>query len=393
MFLKALRRRNPAFLDAAAALHRSGALPAGTFAIDLDAVRANAAAIAAEGARLRLSVFAMTKQFGRNPDVCAAVRDGGIGSSVAVDLTCAVATHTAGMRVGHLGHLVQIPVGDTAIAASLDPSYWTVFNDGKAGAAAAAAAALGREQRLLARIHAASDVFYPGHEGGYAAADVLAVAERLEGLEGGRFSGITTFPALLFDQVTRSVRPTPNLQTLERAADALRDAGHRIEVNGPGTTSTVTLAALADAGVTQVEPGHALTGTTPLHAIEDLPERPAMCFVTEISHTYQGRAYCFGGGLYVDPVFLPYQVQAWVVPQPGAGRLVDATLPDPSEIDYYGQLDAGDLEVGTTVIFGFRAQAFVTRALTTGISGVTSGDPAVTGVCRAVDGSAVTTVR
>jgi predicted amino acid racemase len=113
-----------------------------------------------------------------------------------------------------------------------------------------------------------------------------------------------------------------------------------------------------------------------------------MCFVTEVSHTHAGRAYCFGGGLYVDPVFPPYQVRAWVAPQAGTGRLVDAELPQPSTIDYYGQLDAPDLAVGTTVVFGFRAQAFVTRALTAGIGGVSGGRPTVAGLHRG-DGSAV----
>ena len=390
MFLDVLQRRNPAFLKAVVELHQQGELPAGTFAIDLAAVRGNAESIAAEGQRLGVSVFAMTKQFGRNPDVCTAVREGGIESSVAVDLACAAATHAAGMHVGHLGHLVQIPVHETATAAALEPAYWTVFNDDKARAAAAAAAELGREQPLLARIHADRDTFYPGHEGGFAADDALAVADRLDRLTGGRFAGITTFPALLFDPDSRTVAPTPNLRTLEATAATLRAVGHEIEINGPGTTSTVTLSALASAGVTQVEPGHALTGTTPLHAFEDLPELPAMCFVTEVSHSYGGRAYCFGGGLYIDPVFPPYQVRAYVTSGAEADRLVDAEIPDPSSIDYYGQLDADDLAVGTTVIFGFRAQAFVTRALTAGVGGVGSGRPTVAGLYR-VDGSPLTT--
>ena len=72
-------------------------------------------------------------------------------------------------------------------------------------------------------------------------------------------------------------RPTPNLATLERAAEALARAGRGgIEINAPGTTSSAVLAALAEAGATQVEPGHGLHGTTPLHALEDLPELPAV---------------------------------------------------------------------------------------------------------------------
>jgi len=191
------------------------------------------------------------------------------------------------------------------------PANWTVFSTAKAGEAASACRALGRDQALLARIYAAQDEFYSGHEGGFQAEDILAVADHLDALDGAHFAGITTFPALLFDPAARSVRHTENLRTLASAAARLRDSGRAdLQINGPGTTSAAALAGLADAGVTQVEPGHALTGTTPWHAVEDLPELPAVCYLSEVSHHYGGRAYCFGGGMYVDPVFPPYQVRA-----------------------------------------------------------------------------------
>ena len=38
MFLDVLRRRNPALIEAAIALHQAGALPANCYVIDLDAV-------------------------------------------------------------------------------------------------------------------------------------------------------------------------------------------------------------------------------------------------------------------------------------------------------------------------------------------------------------------
>ena len=77
---------------------------------------------------------------------------------------------------------------------------------------------------------------------------------------------------------------------------------------------------LAEAGATQVEPGHGLTGTTPLHAVEDLPELPAVVYVSEVSHLHGGEAYCFGGGLYIDPVFPDYPVKAIVSREPDRGR-------------------------------------------------------------------------
>jgi predicted amino acid racemase len=389
MFLDLLRRRNPALVDAVVQLHQQGELPADTFAIDLDAVRANAAAFAAEAGRLGLTTFAMTKQMGRNPDFCRALIDGGIRASVAVDMADARATVRAGMRLGHLGHLVQVPRAEAAAAAALDPQNWTVFEDAKAREAAAASAAIGRDQALLARIRAEGDEFYSGHEGGFPADDVVAVADRLDALDGAHFAGITTFPALLFDPERPGVRATRNLATLEAAAKRLADAGRDdIRINGPGTTSAAALPSLASAGVTQVEPGHALTGTTPWHAVEDLVELPAVCYVSEVSHHYGGRAFCFGGGMYVDPVFPPYQVRAVVGREPGTTALLPATLPPPAAIDYYGQLDVADappVEVGDTVVFGFRAQAFVTRAYTAGITGVSSGRPRVAGI-HAADG-------
>jgi predicted amino acid racemase len=241
---------------------------------------------------------------------------------------------------------------------------------------------------MLARITANADRFYPGHEGGFDAEDVLRVAEAIDALPGASFVGVTTFPAAIFDQAAAVVRPTPNLATLTRASERLAGAGRGdVRVNAPGTTSTATLSMLADAGATQVEPGHALTGTTPPHAFEDLPEEPAALFVSEISHQAGGRAYCFGGGLYVDPVFHRYQMRALVADSedPDARVLVEADVPPPEAIDYYGMLthpEGQNLAQGATVIFGFRIQAFVTRAPVVGLAGVGAGPPRVAGVWR-----------
>ena len=383
MFLEVIRRRNPRLIEAAIALHQCGQLPANTYVIDLDAVEDNARAISVKADSLGLTVMAMTKQMGRNESFCRAVMRGGIKRSVAVDLECALATKRAGMELGHVGHLVQIPKWEGDSAARLSPTWWTVFNAEKAAEAAAASERLGREQPFLARIRGQNDNFYRGHEGGFSASEIVAVATALDKLPGGRFAGITTFPALLFDAESRTVKLTPNLETLQQASATLARNGHReIEINAPGTTSSVTLKALAEAGATQVEPGHGLTGTTPLHVGDDLPEAPAVVYLTEISHLSGGEAFCFGGGLYIDPVFPNYQVKAIVAREP---RTDDAALraveiPPPDAIDYYGMIDAmGPTKPapGDSVVFGFRPQAFVTRAFVAGVVGLSTGKPVV----------------
>lgn len=375
MFLEPLLRRNRAFVEAAVELHRAGELPAGSYVLDLDAVRHNARVLQAEADRLGIELFAMTKQVGRNPAFLHALRDAGVERGVAVDMACARVLYREGLEVSHVGHLVQIPQREAATAASMSPANWTVFSEDKAREAAAASAAVGREQDLLARIQAPGDTFYNGHEGGFVAREVTQIAEMLNGLHGARFAGLTTFPALLFDPASQQVKPTPNLSTLAQAAAEL---GDEVRVNAPGTTSVEVLSLLADHGATQVEPGHALTGTTPVHAVRDLPEIPAALYLSEVSHQHAGRAYFFGGGLYIDPVFPPYQVRAFV-----DGDLINAEIPPPSAIDYYGQLFPERSRMpgtGTTVVLGFRIQAFVTRAFVSAIDGVSSGSPRLAGV-------------
>jgi predicted amino acid racemase len=383
MFLDLTRRRNPRLIEAAIALHQSGKLPANTYVIDLDAVKDNARAISGKANALGLTVMAMTKQMGRNESFCRAVMRGGISRSVAVDLECALATKRAGMELGHIGHLVQIPRYEVDSAARLSPTWWTVFNAEKAAEAAAASVRLGREQPFLARIRGENDKFYRGHEGGFSASDVVAVAAALDKMPGGRFAGITTFPALLFDAASRTVKTTPNLETLRQASETLARNGQRdIEINAPGTTSSVTLEALVEAGATQVEPGHGLTGTTPLHLSDDLPEVPAVVYLTEVSHLSGGEAFCFGGGLYIDPVFPDYQVRAIVAREPrvDATALRAVEVPPPNAIDYYGMIDAAGPTKpapGDSVVFGFRPQAFVTRAFVAGVSGLATEKPVV----------------
>jgi predicted amino acid racemase len=381
MFLDVIRRRNPKLVEHAIRLHQEGQIPANTYVIDLDTVEANARMMVEAARKLGLKIFAMTKQMGRNSSFCRAVKKGGIDKAVAVDMECARACLGAGLDIGHIGHLVQVPRTETGAAVAMTPDYWTVFNIEKADEAEKVSAKAGRRQALLTRIVAAGDKFYRGHEGGFPAEDIVQTAEAIDRMEGAFFSGVTTFPALLFDQNTRRLVPTPNLATLERARDSVAKFGRRaIEINAPGTSSTVAFDTLANAGATQVEPGHGLTGTTPLHAFEDLPERPAVVYVSEISHYYGGEAYCFGGGLYLDPVFPKYPVKAIVSREPttSSNALATVDIPPPEAIDYYGMIDASGRvkpKIGDTVVFGFRPQVFLTRGYVVGVSGIGSDRP------------------
>ena len=387
MFLDVLLRRNRPFLEAAVELHRAGEIPANSYLLDLDTIAANSAAFCAEAHLRGLTVFAMTKQVGRAPGALDAMAAGDADGFVAVDMACARAIAAAGHRLGHLGHLVQVPRAEASEAAALAPAFWTVFSANKAAEAAAASAAAGRTQDLLVRVCDDGDEFYPGHEGGVPLADLGGFIDRLGELRGVRVAGLTTFPALLFDADTGAARTTRNLATLARAAEVARrrlGGDATVAINAPGTTSTVVLDQLAGAGATQVEPGHGLTGTTPLHASSDLHERPAICYLSEVSHLHGGVPLCFGGGFYIDPVFAPYSPGALLAADPADLDLppVAEDFPDLAGIDYYARLHPPSgraVREGDTVICGFRAQAFVTRAAVVGLSGVAAAAPAVAG--------------
>jgi predicted amino acid racemase len=128
---------------------------------------------------------------------------------------------------------------------------------------------------------------------------------------------------------------------------------------------------LAKAGATQVEPGHGLTGTTPLSAVVETIEKPAIAYVTEVMHHHQGRAFVLGGGLYMDPVLGDIPTKAAVFTDSGDFEILEADMPNPGAIDYYAALSpnkSGKLPpIGSTVIFGFRPQVFVSRGMTVGI--------------------------
>ncbi|WP_256201186.1 type III PLP-dependent enzyme domain-containing protein [Thermoanaerobacter thermocopriae] len=119
-------------------------------------------------------------------------------------------------------------------------------------------------------------------------------------------------------------------------------------------------------------------GTTPLHAYTKQPEKPAIVYVSEISHVNNGKAYCYGGGFYPRS-----NVKYTLVsnnPEDILDRIFDVEELPPESIDYYGTilLNNKKVNVGDTVIYSFRTQIFVTRAKVALLEGLSSGKPKLT---------------
>ncbi|MFI1826173.1 alanine racemase [Streptomyces sp. NPDC020412] len=381
MFLDTVIARNPELVDVAAALHERGAIPPDTYVVDRDAVEANAALLAAEAERLDLTLWFVVKQLGRNPELIRAVADH-IPAYAAIDTGEARTLHATGAaRPGNLGHLVQIPRRALPELLAWRPEAVTVYDVANARAVSEAAADLGLVQDVLVRIESAPGAGYPGQDGGVPLDGLAAFAHAVEALPGVRIAGVTAFPCLLCDPTTGAPRPTPNLTLAVRARQALAARGHHgLKLSAPSATSVAALPLLAEHGVTHAEPGHALTGTTPLHAVDPhQPEKPAYVYVTEVAHTLaDGRPAVFGGGFYprarIDSALLPRTGQRL--------RVADA----PAEnIDYYRSLAAPPPgapapRIGDTAVLSFRTQIFVTRSTVAVVAGLSSGAPRLTGL-------------
>ncbi len=396
-FLARTITENPALIRAAVELHQAGELPANSLLLDLDVFSANAGLLKEEADRVGLRLYLMTKQHGRNPIVYRAAVEDGRASTVSVDIQCARALHSNGLPIGHIGNLCQVPHAEIArVVRDMRPEVMSIFSVAKAEALSQVAADLGRPQPVLLRVRDDHDVVFPGMDGGIRLDELDDAVHVLRGLPGVRIVGVTTFPALAYTDA-REPRATPNMRTLLRAAEHLGALGIEVEqINAPGNTAVCTLAFFAQNGATHVEPGSALSGHTTFNLTGASPERPGAVYVTEISHFVGNEAWVFGGGFFIDDP---------PVPELGgfAGRRRALVGRDPAEIvdrsfpflgtggasrggfgglDYHGIVDVppSTARVGDTVVFGFRTQAFVTRAHIGVVEGTTRGRPRLLGL-------------
>jgi predicted amino acid racemase len=380
VFIDVTQRRNPALIETAVELHQTGRIPANCYVIDLDTVSRNAALVAGATRELGLVAYQMTKQFGRNPVVAQAVADAGIPRVVAVDFEEARLLHAHGLPMGHVGHLVQIPARDVPLATEMESDFLTVFGYPQAERISSLVGGTGRSQDLLLRVVGPNDTFYPAQRGGVRVEEAVDVARRIDALPGVRLRGVTSFPVVLWDEATQSLRPTANLSTLGEVSSTLNAAGLDAPViNTPSACCSATFELKAKAGATHVEPGSCLTGQTPLHAVTDQPELPAMIYVSEVSHVTDDAVYGIAGGLY------PRSRARTALIYPAAGATptrARVELDPPEAIDYYGALHVDDrraVRIGDTVVYAFRAQVFVSKCFVAVVSGIGS-DPQLEGV-------------
>jgi predicted amino acid racemase len=386
MLYERMYQRNPNLMRAAFELHREGVIPTATYVLDLDAIADNGRVLAEAARRHNLRVYAMTKQDGHNPYVGRILLDQGVDSIVAVEAIAANVLHRFGLPVGHVGHLSNIPQAQVARILTMDPEVVTVYSYDAAKAVSDAALAQHKTQRLYVRVNRAGDESFSGMVGGWPEQTCVEGIAPILGLPNVEVVGLTMHPVISYrNRDAYTAEPTDGFFTMLRAKERLeRELGLRdLRVNCAANCNSATFATLARYGATDVEPGAAITGSSLFHVHQDLPERPAQVYVSEVSHFWEGDVYTYGGGL----SFI-HSVEEWT-----PRCVVGATFDEAHDrymsfrlkgvIDYFGvcTIEGKLPRIGDTVVYALPLpQIFVNRSYVAAVSGISKDQPKLEGL-------------
>ena len=380
MFLSRLKENNPALLKYAFEAAKKGEILPDTYILDLDTIIQNAKIMKEEADKYNLDLYFMLKQIGRNPVVAQALQDLGFAGAVCVDYKEALCMIENGVKVANVGHLEQIPTAALQKIISSKPTVVTVYSLDKIKEINNVAKELGIVQGLLIRLTDADSQLYSGQIAGFHTDCIGNLIAEVKLLNHVEIKGLTVFPALLYDDATKTILPTENINVINRGIEICNKHGLTdLNINLPSATCTASIKLIHDLGGTSGEPGHGLTGTTPLHKVTNQPEKIGYCYVSEISHNYEDKAYCYGGGLYrrghMENVLVGTSLQD--------AKLSKVKAPDLDSIDYHFEIDE-NYPVGLTCVMCFRTQIFTTRSHVAVVKGLQTGKPECVGLYDAV---------
>lgn len=375
MFLKKLVETNEALADACFKLHQSGEILPDSYVIDVDTFRDNAAKIYEQAKTQNIDLYFMLKQVGRNPVLAKELVKIGYKGAVVVDFKEAAVMMRHHIPIANIGHLVQTPKAMLQKIVDYGCQYYTVFTLDKIRDLNVCAEKSQKKLSLLLKVVGQEDMIYSGQTAGFRLEELKEAAKEIQTLKNVEIKGITSFPCFLYDEGKKAICPTPNFTTLKKAKEILESIGIVVEnINAPSTTSVATLQAMQGYEVNSAEPGHGLTGTTPLHAQQACAEIPCVAYVSEISHNFDGKAYCYGGGFYRRG----HLENALIGSSLEEAKECRVEPPSAESIDYYFGLEQ-PCKVNETVLMSFRFQVFVTRSNVCLVEGVGTKTPKLIG--------------
>lgn len=375
MFLEKIVETNGSFVNACFKLHQNGEILPDSYVIDMDSLRHNAVKIYEQAKSQNIDVYFMLKQIGRNPMIAKELMKIGYKGAVVVDFKEAAVMMRHNIPIANIGHLVQTPKAMLQKIVDYGCHYYTVFTVEKVRDLNECAKKSGKKISLLLKVVGQNDLIYSGQTAGFRLEELDEAIEQIEKFEYVEIKGVTSFPCFLYNEEKDENCATNNFKTLMAAKEILEKYGIHVEnVNAPSTSSVATIKAMKGYTVNSIEPGHGLTGTTPLHAHKECAEIPCVCYVSEISHNFDGLAYCYGGGFYRRG----HLKNALVGSTLAEARQMKVIPPNIESIDYYFGLEE-PCAVNETVVMAFRFQVFVTRSNVCLVEGVKTNEPKLIG--------------
>lgn len=376
MFIDIVQKKNPDLIKVAIELHQKGEILPDTYVLDMDAILENGRALCKKAEENGIKLYAMTKQFGRVPYLAKKLVEIGFAGVVTVDFKEALIMMDNGVKLGNVGHLVQIPSSLIDKVVRHSPEIITVYSLEKIKEIDEAAKKYGKVQDIMLRVLEKDSEIYSGQSGGFYLDDIEDVAKEILKLNNVRINGLTSFPCFLYNCDKNIIEGTKNIESIKKAERVLKELGIFVEqLNMPSATSLENIESIKAYGGTHGEPGHALTGTTPFNSRNLEGEIPAIVYVSEISHNLDYNSYCYGGGHYrrsgMNSVLVGKNIKKM--------RRSPVEAPILESIDYYFEL-CGNNNVGETVIGAFRTQIFVTRSSVALVEGVKSSNPKLVGM-------------
>lgn len=374
LFLETLTERNRELITFAESLHKSGKVQPDSYILDIDTILYNAALIKEEADRYGIELFFMLKQIGRNPYIAKRLTELGYKGAVAVDFREAQIMLEHKIPICHAGHLVQVPRMLLKEFLEYGIEYMTVYSLEKAREIDEILRGTGKKQKILLKFVDEACMIYPSQESGFKITEIEDVVKELSELNSVEIAGVTAFPAFLYQEESQSIEVLHNCEVLEEAAGYLEEhLKRRMERNLPSCSQKSLMKTIKERKGTQAEPGNALAGTTPNNFDGSAQEIPAILYLTEISHNYEGKSYCYGGGLYSRG-----KAKKALVCGKDRQELVDVNMPCSENIDYYFSLEY-EGSVSDTVIMCFRTQIFDTRSQVILVEGLREHAPRVIG--------------
>jgi hypothetical protein len=263
-------------------------------------------------------------------------------------------------------------------------------------------------QPVVLRVDGPRDIVTRSLSGGVAESDALRVIADIEGLDGVRFAGFTTYPAIRFDLGQHAWVTTSNYETMLRLARRVRDElGIEVDhINAAGNICAASIGLIAGSA-THCEPGQAFVGGLVANAFTEQVEVPAMAYVTEVSHVADGVPYVFASSWVANNTVgiwnqLDYDSLLGMIPgrdgsdgHPVSAKPQQFAASDPTAFMYNAirPLDGNAAKVGDTVVFGFRSQLYrANGALLAVLGGLADGAARLIGLFDR-NGNSVTRAR